>query len=299
MIKWPFKKVIKLSDPSLKSDTFEAEIYRRASELHNRYTKFGLYPRDLGVWDEKHLRKLDVSLFRSDNVYVWQTRELNEVNYLVSYLAAKLLDKSNLFDSISESGEFGVEIYQFGEVNVSRDLLDSILEINFLIEIVGLEAFSKMKVLDIGAGYGRLAKNLARIFPEIKIGCVDSIPISTAISEFYLKDEISLSQVRVYSIDEIDKISYRSFDLVTNIHSFSEMSIDSVETWISFIRKLGVPNVFVIPNPKELRLNTGQDFEAIFNKYGYVVRQKMSKYPVGIEEKYLLYPSNYFYLELE
>jgi putative sugar O-methyltransferase len=281
-----------------KSKNWQENIYQRARELDQTYKELGLYPKDLGFWTSKHLEDLNVANFRSDNVYVWQKRDMDETNFLISFLSARLLDHANLFNLIKENGSFGVEVYQVAGVNVSRDLIDSVLEINFLIDIIGIEELSKYKVLDIGAGYGRLAKNLTQVFEDIKVGCIDSIPISTAISEFYLEKEIVDKKVNIYTMDQLSQIPVGSFDLATNIHSFSEMSIDAVEDWIKTLKILNVPKVFVVPNPKELQLNLLQDFKSIFEKYGYSVKIKRSKYSENIDDKYLVYPSNYFYLEL-
>jgi len=59
-----------------------------------------------------------------------------------------------------------------------------------------------------------------------------------------------------------------------------------------------VPRLFIVPNPSELRLNSGENFREIFEENGYSVKVKRAKYPNGIEASLLLYPSNYFYLEL-
>jgi len=281
------------------ANPWEEEIVRRSLELDKKYLKSNLYPEDLGVWTDKHLNKLDLRNFRSDNVYVWQKRNLASESYLVSYLLTKLMDKADLLESIEESGEYGAQVYTFFDKKISRDLIDSVLEINFLIDMVGIDTLKRFKVLDIGAGYGRLAKNLAGLFPELEIGCVDSIPMSTAISEFYLKEEIEKAQVKVYNLTQLEELSERNFDLATNVHSFSEMSLGSVEIWIKFLRKSKIPRVFVVPNPKELRLNTGEDFEVIFERYGYKVVASRSKFREGIPEDCLLYQANYFYLELE
>ena len=278
---------------------WEEEIIRRSLELDKKYLESNLYPEDLGVWTEKHLRKLDLRNFRSDNVYVWQKRNLTSENYLVSYLLAKLMDNADLLESIEEDGKYGALVHTFFDKKISRDLIDSVLEINYLIDIIGIDALKRFEVLDIGAGYGRLGKNLSGLFPEMKIGCVDSIPMSTAISEFYLKEEIERAQVQIYNLTQIEDLSQRNFDLATNVHSFSEMSLGSVENWIKFLRKSKIPRVFVVPNPKELKLNTGEDFENVFERYGYKVVNSRRKFQEGVPEDCLIYQASYFYLELE
>ena len=280
-------------------NSWESNILERSFELDKLYKSLNLYPEDMGVWDPKHIEKLDISNFRSDNVYVWQTRGSHEKQYLVSFLLAKLQDHANLLALISEDGTFGAETYEFLGEKVSRDRMDSSLEINFLIECVTSKRLGNYKILDIGAGYGRLAKNLCKVFPDIQVSCVDSVPISTAISEFYLQSQINSGQITTYDLASLTKIPVNSIDLATNVHSFSEMSLESVRNWAHFLREKRVPKLFIVPNPSELRLNSGEDYQHIFEDYGYSVKVKRAKYPIGIDPSLLLYPSNYFYLELE
>jgi SAM-dependent methyltransferase len=279
-----------------KKNPWEEKIEARSEELHRIYIEKNLYPDDLGVWSQKHLQGIDLSFFRADNVYVWQTRNVKAENYLVSYLLTKIEDDANLFGLLHEDGNFGANTFEFMGITISRDLLDSILEINFLIKMIGRDTLSRSKVLDIGAGYGRLAKNLAKVFPDISIGCIDSIPISTAISEFYLKDEIASKQIEILDLTRINSIAENNYDLAVNIHSFSEMSLASVENWIKVLDEAEIQRVFVVPNPKDLKLNSGEDFSSIFLKYGYSIETRTDKYPSGIPEQHLLYAASYFYL---
>lgn len=296
MIKRGVKRNRIMQNINRKQNPWEEKIEARSEELHKIYTEKKLYPDDLGVWSQKHLKDINLSLYRADNVYVWQTRNVKAENYLVSFLLTKLKDDANLLGLLNEDGKFGVSSYEFMGVTVSRDLLDSVLEINFLIKMIGRETLSQSKVLDIGAGYGRLAKNLAKVFPEIHIGCIDSIPISTAISEFYLKDEIASKQIEVLDLTQIKSIAEKKYDLAVNVHSFSEMSLASVENWVKLLNEAEIQRVFVVPNPKDLKLNSGEDFSSIFLKYGYSIETRIDKYPRGIPEQHLLYPASYFYL---
>ena len=279
-------------------NSWESKILQRSIELDELYKSLNLYPEDMGVWNRKHTERLDISNFRSDNVYVWQTRSSHEKQYLVSYLLAKLQDHGKLLETISEDGAFGAETYEFLGEKVSRDRVDSSLEINFLIETFSTEKLSNSRVLDIGAGYGRLAKNLCKVFPSIHVSCVDSIPISTAISEYYLQSQIDSGQITICDLAQLVEIPVNSIDLAINVHSFSEMSLESVKNWARFLKQIQVPRLFIVPNPSELRLNSGENFREIFEENGYSVKVKRAKYPNGVEASLLLYPSNYFYLEL-
>ena len=147
--------------------------------------------------------RLDEVNFRSDNVYVWQTREYSEQNYLVSYDYASKNDQLNLLASISELGDFGVQFFSFYGKKVSRDLIDSVIEINYLDTQLEVSKIANLSVLDIGAGYGRFAYRLISAFPNAKVTCVDAIPISTSISKVYLKQMIESSSVQVSDLSEV------------------------------------------------------------------------------------------------
>ncbi len=109
------------------------------------------------VWTKSHTRHVNNENFRSDNVYVWQKRNYNYSDIINSYIEVKNLDTRNLLDTLKELGTFGVEVFDYGGSKFSRDLMDSVLEINFLADYLSMPL---SRVLDIGAGYGRFASRL-------------------------------------------------------------------------------------------------------------------------------------------
>ena len=98
-------------------------------------------------------------------------------------------DQFGLLDSLVEHGDFGCSTFEYAGIGlVSRDLLDSVLEISFLERHLGIFERNDIRVLDIGAGYGRMAHRLLTAHPRIEsYACVDAVPESTFLSEFYLK----------------------------------------------------------------------------------------------------------------
>ena len=99
---------------------------------------------------------------------------------------SKSIDHLNLLDVLHEDDRFGVEIFNFHGQTVSRDLLDSIIEITFLEKHFGFLNRRDFNVLDIGAGYGRLAHRMATAAPNLgRYFCVDAVPESTFISDYY------------------------------------------------------------------------------------------------------------------
>ena len=88
---------------------------------------------------------------------------------------------SELGDKLVEDDYFGNITFDIDGKLVSRDLLDSLVEIYFLDRHLGLaSAAPGLTVLDIGAGYGRLAHRILSALPSAtRYLCSDAIAEST------------------------------------------------------------------------------------------------------------------------
>jgi putative sugar O-methyltransferase len=141
-------------------------------------------------------------------------------------------------ERLDEDGLFGAYTFDFnGEKLVSRDLLDSILEINFLDRHLGLARREGFNLLDVGAGYGRLAHRLATAFPgTMRIYCTDAVSESTFLCEYYLRFRGLADRTEVVPLDEIEaRLRTVRIDVATNIHSFSECPMPQWNGgWISW-----------------------------------------------------------------
>jgi SAM-dependent methyltransferase len=109
---------------------------------------------------------------------------------------------------------------------VTRPGLDSAIELDFLREFIDP---ANMRVLDIGAGYGRLAVDMARTYPRARVSCVDATPVSTYIQRRYTA--VHCSRVQVLTLNEYDAIE-KVFDLAINVHCWSECAIDDIKRWL-------------------------------------------------------------------
>src|SRR5262249_43366184 len=154
-------------------------------------------------------------------------------------------------------------------------------EINFLDRHLGLSKWSDAKVLDIGAGYGRLAHRMATALPNIrKYYCVDAVPESTFISDYYLKYRNMTPQCNVVPLDELSRVDRA--DLAINIHSFPECRNGVVEWWLQRVRDLCIPWLFVASNRSlglTSRDDTGRkDFRQLIERYGFKLATRESKF---------------------
>jgi putative sugar O-methyltransferase len=104
----------------------------------------------------------------------------NEKTYINYYKIIKSIDKDNLLNKTYKCGSYGCKSYNFDNIKISRDLLDSILEIYFLKSF--FSNLNKLSLLEIGGGYGRLCKRYLDCLPDSKYYITDAIPQSTFFS---------------------------------------------------------------------------------------------------------------------
>jgi hypothetical protein len=160
------------------------------------------------LWKDTYIQaELDFSTFRGDNAYIWQTRQINAnlvMQYLLTAYHVKDVDQLNLFDRLREDGQFGAVNFSFNDqIVVSRDLLDSILEINFLERHLRISQMAAPVVLDIGAGYGRFAYRMVNALPNLKtVYCTDAVAESTFLCDYYLNFRGVGDRARAIPIDE-------------------------------------------------------------------------------------------------
>jgi SAM-dependent methyltransferase len=115
----------------------------------------------------------------------------------------KTIDTLSLLNILHEDALFGAHVFDFnGKFIVSRDLLDSIVEIYFLERTLGISKTS-YNFLDIGAGYGRFAYRIVSSFPQGRVLCVDSVAESTFLCEYYLRFRGVEKRAETVPLDEI------------------------------------------------------------------------------------------------
>jgi SAM-dependent methyltransferase len=225
----------------------------RLRDLEQRYASLRHPVLDHSRWNDEFVASEEINLayFRGDT-YVWQYRDLNfEVHYLVTANYLQLRDELGLLRSLREDDLFGAYTVRVGDLTVSRDLLDSVAEIYFLQRTLGITGRSKLRILDIGAGYGRLAYRLARACPSVeKIFCVDPVAVSTFLCEYYLRFRGVAGTAVAVPFDEMDQaLAHTPIDLAVNCHSFSECTLASVKAWLEILNRRGVRYLMIVPSP--------------------------------------------------
>ncbi|TMA35013.1 MAG: putative sugar O-methyltransferase [Deltaproteobacteria bacterium] len=160
--------------------------------------------------------------------------------------------RSGCSDALTEDGAFGAVTFEIDGRRVSRDLLDSALEIEALAAWLGADALAAARVLDVGAGYGRLAHRLCSWAPRARVVATDAVPLSTFPCEYYLGHR-GCTNAQVGPLDEAEALIARGgFDLAVNVHSFGEAPRAAVAWWLERIAAAGVPRLFIVHVEREL-----------------------------------------------
>lgn len=257
----------------------------RLVELRSRYQAANVPMCSHTWWSEEYVKEnVDLRYFRGDNAYIWQKRHMAgavELRYYLHATDVQQRDTLNLFSKLSEDGAFGCWVYKSRKFPaLSRDLLDSVNELNFLERHIGISSKQNLRILDIGAGYGRLAyRSIEALHNLNKYYCVDAVPESTFLSEIYLAYRHCMAKVAVVPIDKLGELSQQKLDIAINVHSFSEMNLNAIEGWLDLVRTLGIPYLFIVPNDAESFLTmeadgTRLDFLDALESRGYFIAAK-------------------------
>lgn len=238
----------------------------RLMQLCRVYAGLNLPAAQHHMWKpERVSQHVQLRYFRGDNLYLWHYPEHPRAMSLTLFVYMRYLESRGgrlLLDRISEDGAFGcwtTEVEGYGKI--SRDLLDSVNEILFLQRHLEVLDRPGLRMLDIGAGYGRLAHRMATLHPSLgDYCCVDAVPESTFLSEYYLGFRGKMPPARVVPLDEVQSVlKPGSFDLAMNIHSFSECTLAAIQWWLGLVARLEIPHLFVVPNEYEGIISREQD----------------------------------------
>lgn len=278
-------------------------------DLKRRYAKCDPNVTEALQWTDDYVSMHDLAYFRGDNAYLWQVRSgaytangnYNVVGHLVATYYVKSIDRHNLLNQLTEDDAFGNFIFNAAGYVISRDLLDSIIEIDFLDRHLGLMSRSNLTMLDVGAGYGRLAYRVSAAVTGLRrYICTDAVAYSTFISQFYLNYRNASEKVRVAALDEIDaSLANEDIDVAVNICSFPECRVEAIEWWISRLARWRIKHLMISCIGNKLRTNHQKEFLPILERYGYRLAVLEPKYNDDLVQKYAIAPCYYFLLELQ
>jgi SAM-dependent methyltransferase len=235
----------------------------RLVELRARY---GAHPvgANPSLWRPRYIdTQVDLANFRADSAYRWQTRDnvvfddagevvrvpTRDEHYALTARYVMAQDRLGLLDRLDDDDAFGNYVVDVDGRAMSTDLMDSLLQIDFLERHVGLDALEGADVLDIGAGYGRFAHRLATAVAVREVICTDAVAESTFLCEYYLRHRGMENRTRVVPLDEIeDAFATGDVTLAVNMHSFPEMPLASISWWLGLLARKQVRYLMVVPN---------------------------------------------------
>jgi len=276
------------------------------ADLERRYRTCDPAVTTPALWTEARLSAADLLYFRGDNAFVWQDRRRddNELSAALCYYALKADDAEGLLGRLGEDLLFGAHAFAIDGRLVSRDLLDSAREIQFLIRHAGL-GDGPRTILDIGAGYGRLAWRLEEALgARVRVFAADAYAPSTFVCGHYLAAR-GAARTRAVPLDEVEALlAAEPVDIAANIHSFSEMTADAVAWWVERLARRRVRHLLVVPNEgltggARCHLADGADFEPILARFGYRAIVREPRYPDPLIQSYGLDPVHLHLFELD
>ena len=253
----------------------------RLRALRSAYSSLNLPVTSASRWNATAVEDfLDLRWFRGETLITWHRRELPRLTALKYFVLLRYVqsrDSLGLLERLEEDGAFGCWTFEYpGHGRVSRDLIESVNELLFLERTLALSSRDRFSVLDIGAGYGRLAHRAVSAFDQLDdYCCVDAVPESTFLCEYYLRHRELSPRARVLSLDRMTaELEPGSFDVAVNIHSFPECTYTAVEWWVELLRRLEVPYLMIVPNEPDqlLTLEPGgerRDFRPLLEDAGY------------------------------
>ena len=272
---------------------------------------YALHPAGaVGAWGGKGFKD-DIALdrFRGDNRYVWQGALAGPMQHLIACDYLQREDRLGLFESLEEDGAFGAQLFDWnGKRMVSRDLIDSALELNFLERAIGVSGIAGLGVLDIGAGYGRMGHRLARALPNLgRYFGTDAVPLSSYICAAYLRWRGVDPLAHAVPLTAIDAAlgAAPPVDLALNIHSFSETARASIRWWLDLLARHRVRHLMLVSNDGERFLSyeadgSRQDFAPDIAAAGYRLQAKADKYAGAPQsQKHGLYPAIYHLFSMD
>jgi SAM-dependent methyltransferase len=281
---------------------------QRLRELKREYRTFLNQRFEPGLWTDTFVsRDVPLDTFRGDCAFVWQWRELNlPVNYLLTAYYLKNVGGEHYLNILTEDELFGVyTVVMQKRALLSRDLLDSVLEMMFMERCCGLSSGKLSRILDIGSGYGRLAHRIISSCGTVnQVLCVDAIPEAAFICEYYLHFRGVDHRAQVAPLPTIEiAIADARPQLALSIHCFDECSANATKWWLELLKRNSVEYLMVVPSANACQGDailgkeadgSRRDFLPLILKSGYCLMAREPKYCDPALQTFGISPTEYF-----
>ena len=221
--------------------------------------------------------------------------------YTVAYEYARSHDRLGALAKFADDGAFGGLRFQVDGHIVSSDVIDLCLQLNFIARHCGFGPSDEITLLDIGAGWGRLVWRFLELFPRGSAYALDAVPFCSLCAQRYLEYRGALDRVVIGSRARLDGVQPGTFQIATNVHSWSEAPLQSIEAWLDMLDVLQVPFLFFVPHgvPAVSAEKEGPArliVPAIF-AHGWQTLVDEPKYGASLQRQQTgLYPTAHYYL---
>ncbi len=165
-------------------------------------------------------------------------------------------DKWGLLNKIEEPAVGNPFTIKYKGRLISQDLCNSVHE---FYSIIGEDDKKNYSVAEIGGGYGRLAYIFLKSMSDSSY-CIIDIPPALYVAQEYLsrvfpdehifyfrsfesfdeiKEEFEAARIRFIMAHQIEKIPEKYFDIVINISSLHEMTLEQIKNYFNQINRIG------------------------------------------------------------
>jgi SAM-dependent methyltransferase len=221
----------------------------------------------LAMWqDWQRIVEQALPSYARSPIYVNQDVTLEEMERIVAALP-RVYDVSGMVRDVAH----GARVFETSRGAMTRQWVDGNIEINFLVR--ALPSLRDMHVLDIGAGYGRLAVMLAPLVESYT--CVDPVPVSTMVSREYTRQYAPA--VTILDLEEFCAATVHP-TIAINIHSWNECSYQQIANWLEALATLSVRYLFTVTHEPDrdiyLTWDGRQNFKTLLTERYTVIAEE-------------------------
>ena len=167
-------------------------------------------------------------------------------------------DRLKLLDNLDEPSLGNPVAIEYKKRKVTQDICNSVIEVNTIMKFIHPSPEKKLRVVELGAGHGRVSNVLLNAVRNIQIVIVD-IPPALYVSQWYLtnlfpkhrvfkfrdfssyrevQEDFEESSLAFLSPAQVEYLPDRMFDLFINISSLQEMTPAQIDNWFGQIDRL-------------------------------------------------------------
>jgi putative sugar O-methyltransferase len=167
-------------------------------------------------------------------------------------------DRLKLIDQLDEPILGNPVAVEYKGRKVTQDICNSVIEVNTIMNYINHNPEKRLRVMELGAGHGRVGNVLLHAVSNIQIVIVD-IPPALYVSQLYLtslfpkhrafkfrdfssyaeiQDEFEKSSVAFLSPAQVEHLSDWMIELFNNISSLHEMTHAQIDMWFNHVDRL-------------------------------------------------------------